>query len=361
MRKFCSHLPFDPFISIGMGIVSSICVGGRSICVSDSLGILPGHNKTEVEDLAGVEKPSSGKLHNTESRDSGIVANEIPYNYTLPNTLINTEEEVEQITPAHTPKVEKHPSADDVSPEEERPSRPHSCRLGHRGTSQLVARKNREKLSNFKESKILNLVRSKKANKNRISNEFDANNNGNKADRLSSSSEDEDNVLLVKKVNTPRGSKRKQSARLKSGKSNKMSPQIVADLGISSEDSDADELLSIPDETSEASCEKDDSSYRTGWVLDDENEKNTEANSEEAQSTPIPSDTSVSETYKVVSSKNNVAKKASEMSISSIGLILTSTADDITAPSPTNSDCFEWLCDFPCDNDMVSDFPLHLH
>lgn len=339
-----------------MGIVGSICVGGRSICISDSLGILPGHKETEVEDLAVVEKPSSGKLHNTESRDSGIVANEMPYNYTLPNTLVNTEEENEQRSPVPSPKVEKLPSAVDVTPQEERPSRPHSCRLGHRGTSQLVARKNREKNSNFKESKILNLVRSKKANRNRISNEFDANNNGIGADDLSSSSGEEDNVFLVKKTNTPRCSKRKQSSRLKSAKSTKMSPQIVADLDLSSDESAADELLSIPDETSEASYDKDDSSYRKGWVPSEGNETGVfpDANSEETDTTSRSADPNVSVAYKVVSSNHNVAKKASEMSISSIGLILTSTVDDNTAPSPTNSDCFEWLCDFPFDNDMVS-------
>ncbi|KAL4226885.1 hypothetical protein ACF0H5_014863 [Mactra antiquata] len=325
---------------MGTGI-STVCGSKRSVLIANSVRKLP----TIREDDSDVDvdneleiKPTSGKLHQAESRDSGIGENDIPggflfQRYNVSNTLKNSSE-------SNNEKV-KEKEKNEQNDETTRASRPHSCRLGHRGHK---GGRSEEKSKKLSDSQISRLVRSVKPDKSRTKGD-------NNLDELSDDTLSLNSVSSVSPdrqvINSRPKSARKRVNRKNKNKKNdeRLSAKLISDLDTSTDTETSDtDMLSIPDETGAFNRSKDESSRsRRGWV---KNENFTDVT---LTSSVVPrAGDGHTDMYRIVSGSYadmdiNLAKKASERSISSI--ILTPMDGMIT---PTNSEC----CDAPdlCNN-----------
>lgn len=128
--------PFKQDLGMGTGF-SVVCSSKRSVIISNSIRAVRRDPDVEADDTP-VRIPS--KLHACESRDSGIVENEIPHYLSFSRPDVNIEDEIFE----DDDQNDSDNSDDTVyrlEQLENKPSRPHSCRLGNRGNTA----KNRKK------------------------------------------------------------------------------------------------------------------------------------------------------------------------------------------------------------------------
>lgn len=326
---------------MGSGI-SSVCGSKRSVLVVNSVRKLPPipENETDSEIEAEVEiNPSSGKLHAAESRDSGIGENDIPNYFIRPNGsgfLRSSSNE-------SSPEKKKENDKGNEETTSARPSRPHSCRLGHRGHPSSAKRTRKTEVS---ESQIRRMVQSGKRQTTDVQSlELDYSN-----DKLILSS---DNDTLSNNSSSspvrdarPKSAKRRHRRNARS-RETKTSTRSIKDLDTSTDTDISDtDMLSIPDETNSFRGGKENGDRRRGWVG---NEDFTNIMVTSSRTPRMPG-----EFYRIVSGSFadadlNLAKKASERSISSV--ILTPMDGSCTR---TNSECFDAPNDFLYHNEGVS-------
>ena len=297
---------------------SVLCNTKRSVVViSASVQDVKKH-----EDVNDNIISSPRKLHPCESRDSGIVENEIPHGLPGFNRL-DTDSDNNII---EDEDGDDESSDDDILPTEvAKVSRPHSCRLGNRAS----ARKKPDDIV-LAEEKLVKLLRTGKTSNDSDENEKDFE----REDSFYGDTNQNNNAVNSTKTKV---------SRLKSGKDTS-GATVIGDLNSSSGESSDGEMWVIPDETIDQSRK---SSQRKGWVsqddvLDDESETNTLTSRS----------TNGMDYYRIVSDSYrrydaNIMKKASEMSISSILLM---PADGFS--SPTNTDLDE--------SNINNSLPFHL-
>lgn len=251
------------------------------------------------------------KLHPCESRDSGIVENEIPHG--LPGfNRVDTDSEYNIID--EDDGGDEDSSDDDFLPSEvTKVLRPHSCRLGNRSSSNK-----KSKDVALTEDKLVKMIRTGK----------------NGANSLEESEQDldrEDSFYGDSNGNNVnQRNKQTKASRLKSAK-DKSEPTVIGDLNSSSEEASDGETWVIPDETTGQSRK---SSQRKGWVSqDDVLGDETEASLTSRSASGMDYYRIVSDSYRRYDA--NLMKKASEMSISSILLM---PADGLCSPTNTDLD-----------------------
>lgn len=328
---------------MGTGI-STVCGSKRSVLITDSVRKLPTIRENDADSDIDVGadleiKPSSGKLHAAESRDSGIGENDVPNGY-----LVQRQNGSGFLRHSSDSSPEKNNNKVDSDEGGKRAFRPHSCRLGHRGHRDKGSANKPLRQNELSDSQIQRLVTS-------------ARNQKNKNDVSSSNSMGElsDDTLSLNSVSSVspdrRTNSRPKSARRRTCRRGRNTARTLdnPDSSTDTEISDTD-MLSIPDETGPFSKNKNDTPQRRGWVR-------TEDFTDVMISTSVtPRVGGTSDMYRIVSGSYtdidvNLAKKASERSISSI--ILTPMDGKST---PSNSECFDAQSDFSehCEGVSVS-------
>lgn len=314
---------------------SAVCGSKRSVLITNSVRKLPTIRENDVDSDIDVGadvdiNPSSGKLHAAESRDSGIGENDVPHSY-----LIQRPNGSEFLRNSSDSSPEKNNNSSKPGDDEKnaRASRPSSCRLGHRGHR---GKHDPAKLSpNLSDSQIQRLVTS-------------ARNQRNGAESGTSTGELSDDTLSLNSVSSvspdrrtntrPKSARRRGNRRGTSGgRSGRTSAQTVNDLDSSTDTEISDtDMLSIPDETGPFGRSKEETPQRRGWVR-------TEDFTDVMITTSVtPRAGGASDMYRIVSGTYsdidmNLAKKASERSISSIIL----TPMDGHSNTPSNSEWFD--------------------
>ncbi|XP_052285581.1 uncharacterized protein LOC127881606 isoform X4 [Dreissena polymorpha] len=319
---------------MGSGI-STLCTGKRSVFIANSVRKLPTIREDDVDSDFDVEhdleiNPTAGKLHPAESRDSGIGENDVPNGYFIQR---HNSSGFLKTSPDSSPETNNN---DNDTDEEHhvRVSRPHSCRLGHRGHRGQSANSKNVHRAELSESQIRNLVRSARNQTSRgahiIENTaFDLSDDNLSINSASSMSPDRRQTQ-----GRPKSSRRRSKGR------KKRTSGAVDDIDSSTDTdgvSDTD-MLSIPDETAPFSSRGEGAvvtPQRRGWV------RNDDFTDVMITTSVTPRVGTSTDTYRVVSGTFsdvdvNLAKKASERSISSI--ILTPLEGTCT---PTNSECFD--------------------
>ena len=326
---------------MGSGI-STVCTSKRSVLIVNSVRKLPPipENEADSEFEAEIEiNPRSGKLHAAESRDSGIGENDIPNYFTRTNGSGFLRSSSNESSPEK--KIEKGDDEEEMT--SSRPSRPHSCRLGHRGHPSSAKRTRKTEVS---ESQIRRMVQSGKRQSTEVQ-AFDFDDSNDKT--LESSDND---TLSCNSSSSPVCDARPKSARRRhrrntKSRETKNSVRNIKDLDTSTDTDISDtDMLSIPDETWSFNRGKDGNDRRRGWVG---NEDFTDIMVTTSCTPRTPGDF-----YRIVSGTFadvdvNLAKKASERSISSV--ILTPMDGVCTR---TNSECFDAPNDFLYHNEGVS-------
>ncbi|CAC5419432.1 unnamed protein product [Mytilus coruscus] len=222
---------------------SVLCNNKRSVVV-----VSASVQNIKQEDVNDNIITSPRKLHPCESRDSGIVENEIPHG--LPgfssvdgeNNIIDEDADGDDES-----------SDDDILPcEITKVSRPHSCRLGTRSSS----RKKPDDIV-LAEDKLVKILRNGKTRNN-------------SSDENEQDIEREDSFYGDTKQNIKSQlkfqDKRTKVSRLTSGKDTN-GATVIGDLNSSSGESSDGEMWVIPDETIDQSRK---SSQRKGWVSQDD-------------------------------------------------------------------------------------------
>lgn len=274
---------------------------------------------------------SPRKLHQCESRDSGIVENEIPHG--LPGfSRVDTDSENNIIEDEYG---DDESSGDDVIPSEvAKVSRPHSCRLGNRSASH----KKRDDIV-LAEDKLVQLIRTGKTGQS------SSDENQQDIVREDSFYGDSNQNIVNNNSNGKRSNRKTKVSRFKNGK-DLGGATTIGDLNSSSGESSDGEMWIIPDETNDKSRR---SSQRKGWVSQDD------VLDEETLTSRSDMDY-----YRIVSDSYsrydaNIMKKASEMSISSILLM---PSDGFC--SPTNTDMDEPINSLPFHLQRVSALISHI-
>ena len=326
---------------MGSGI-STVCGSKRSVLIVNSVRKLPPipENEADSEFETEIEiQPRSGKLHAAESRDSGIGENEVTNYFTRTNGSGFLQSSSNESSPEK--KIENEAEEDEMT--SARPSRPHSCRLGHRGHPSSAKRTRKTEVS---EHQIRRMVKSGKTNST-IVQPFDIENSNDKT--LDSSDND---TLSCNSSSSPARDARPKSARRRHrrnarSRETKTNARNIKDLDTSTDTDISDsDMLSIPDETWSVLRGKDGDDRRRGWVG---NEDFTDIMVTSSRTPRSPGDF-----YRIVSGSFadadvNLAKKASERSIS--GVILTPMDGVCTH---TNSECFDAPNDFLYHSEGVS-------
>lgn len=285
---------------------SVVCSSKRSVIISNSIQAVRKDPDVEADDTP-VRIPS--KLHACESRDSGIVENEIPHYLSFSRPDVNIEDEIFE-DDVQNDSDNSDDTVYRLEQLENKPSRPHSCRLGNRGNT-AKNRKNKDSL--VQEEKLVRILRQSKSSNQ---------------DRLTDDEQDdldrEDSFYQGFRVESARrGNKRKSAKSCKSD--GKRSSRTITDLNSSSDNDDVSdsEVWTIPDETDTLSPGSKGQGNRKGWVMEEG------ATTRESSGSTTPTSTRSGQTidyYKIVSESYerydaNLAKKASERSISSILLM----------------------------------------
>lgn len=285
---------------------SVVCSSKRSVIISNSIQAVRKDPDVEADDTP-VRIPS--KLHACESRDSGIVENEIPHYLSFSRPDVNIEDEIFE-DDVQNDSDNSDDTVYRLEQLENKPSRPHSCRLGNRGNT-AKNRKNKDSL--VQEEKLVRILRQSKSSNQ---------------DRLTDDEQDdldrEDSFYQGFRVESARrGNKRKSAKSCKSD--GKRSSRTITDLNSSSDNEDVSdsEVWTIPDETDTLSPGSKGQGNRKGWVMEEG------ATTRESSGSTTPTSTRSGQTidyYKIVSESYerydaNLAKKASERSISSILLM----------------------------------------
>lgn len=315
--------------------VSTVCGSKRSVLIANSVRKLPTIHEDDIDSDIDVEteleiKAKSGKLHQAESRDSGIGENDIPNGFLFQRQnassyLRNSSDS----SPEKTREKENNRQNEESS----RVSRPHSCRLGNRGHRGKTITAESARKTELSESQIRRLVRSAKGDP-LVSNKDTRGDLSDDTLSLNSVS----SVSPDRWTNTrPKSARRRLNKRNRNNKNEgKTSTRIISDLDSSTDTEISDtDMLSIPDETGAFNRSKDNTPRRKGWV------RNDDFTDVMISSSVTPRIGGPSGMYRIVSGTYsdmdvNLAKKASERSISSI--ILT-PMDGMN--TPTNSDCFD--------------------
>lgn len=322
--------------------MSALCGSKRSVLVINSVRKLPPipENEADSEIETEVEiHPSSGKLHAAESRDSGIGENDIP-NYFH---RVNGSGFLRSSSNDSSPEKKKEKENEDEEMTSARPSRPHSCRLGHRGHPSSAKRTRKTEVS---ESQIRRMVHSGRRQSSNNVKSFDLDGSNDKVLDFS------DNDTLSNNSSSspirdarPKSAKRRHRRNARA-RETKNSARKIRDLDTSTESDISDtDMLSIPDETGSFHRGKN-VDQRRGWVgIEDF----TDIMVTSSRTPRTPGDF-----YRIVSGSFadadlNLAKKASERSISSV--ILTPMDGSCTL---TNSECFDAPNDFLYHDEGVS-------
>lgn len=231
---------------------SVVCSSKRSVIISNSIRAVRKDPDVEADNTP-VRIP--GKLHACESRDSGIVENEIPHYLSFSRPDVNIEDEIFE----DDDQNESDNSDDTVyrlEHTENKPSRPHSCRLGNRGNT---AKNRKNKDSFVEEERLVRILRQSKSSNH---------------DRLSDDDQDEldreDSFYQGFRVESARrGNKRKSAKSCKSD--GKRSSRTITDLNSSSDNDDLSdsEVWTIPDETDTLSPGSKEQGNRKGWVTEE--------------------------------------------------------------------------------------------
>ncbi|XP_052781977.1 uncharacterized protein LOC128218359 isoform X2 [Mya arenaria] len=319
---------------MGSGI-SSVCTSKRSILIANSVRKLPTIHEDDVDSDIEIEQdleinPSSGKLHPAESRDSGIGENDIPHGYVF-----------QKVNGSGSDSSPEKNNNDVNTDEKTRVSRPRSCRLGHRGQKGQRVLNKVGQGTDLSDSQIRKFVRSAR-DKSYPAEIEDHSHCDLSDDTLSLNSTSSASPDRRQSNRQPKSANNKRRSNKRNKSSTRGSTEIVNDLDTSTDTdgvSDTD-MLSIPDETgplssSRSNRAKDDTPHRRGWVR-------TEDFTDVMITTSVtPRVGGHADMYRIVSGTYsdvdvNLAKKASERSISSI--ILTSVDGNTT---PTNSECFD--------------------
>ena len=314
---------------MGSGI-SALCVSKRSVLIENSVCKLPTIRENDVDsDIDEVGdgdiNPSTGKLHAADSRDSGIGENDVPNSY-----LIQRPNGSGFLRNSSDSSPEKNNNGgDDES--RTRSSRPHSCRLGHRGHKGRsgTSKQSVKAPTDITESQIQKLVTSSRNQRNW--GETGTLNNSLNRDSVGELSDDTlslNSVYSISPHDRPKSARKRNGRRHVSG-GNSARTEDILDSSTDTEISDTD-MLSIPDETGPFGRSKADT-QRRGWVR---TEDFTDFLITTTSVTPRVGDSS-NDMYRIVSATFtdndvNLAKKASERSISSI--ILT-PMDGLSSPS----------------------------
>ncbi|KAK3579092.1 hypothetical protein CHS0354_029951 [Potamilus streckersoni] len=255
---------------MGAGISTySLCGSDRSVLIPSTARKLPPIPENDMEYNIEMEteiKPSSGKLHPADSRDSGIGENDIPSGLLLKrngkhNDFSNGNNKVYD---GQRDVV----SDDDLSA---RPSRPRSCRLGHRGASHRsrVKHAHQQKAGNLPDSQIRRIIQHTNVESVVCT---DENFNEKRNDLDSSDNED----TLSNKSSSPQRDARPKSARRKlykrsTGHDGVSSARTISDLDSSTDTDISDtDMLSIPDETGNFQKGNTGTPRRRGWVRTDD-------------------------------------------------------------------------------------------
>ncbi|XP_061178735.1 uncharacterized protein LOC133187396 isoform X1 [Saccostrea echinata] len=313
---------------------SAVCSSKRSVIISNSIKAVRQDPDVDSDDTP-VRIPT--KLHACESRDSGIVENEISHYLSYSRPDVNIEDEI--FEDDHQSDSDNSNNSDDtvyrLEQLENKPLRPHSCRLGNRGNT-AKNRKNDD--SYVEEDKLVRLLRQSKSS------------NPHADDDVSDLDREDSFYQGFRVESARRGNKRKSAKSCKSD--GKRSSKTITDLNSSSDNEDwsDSEFWTIPDETDTLSPGSKGSVNRKGWVMEED------AITHESSGSTTPTSTRSGQTidyYKIVSESYqrydaNLAKKASERSISSILLM---PVDGFQ--TPTNSvDLFDT---------SFNSFPLPFH
>lgn len=320
--------------------VSTVCGSKRSVLISNSVRKLPTIHEDDLDSDIDVEaeleiKPTSGKLHQAESRDSGIGENDVPNGYlfqrqNLPAYLRNSSDS----SPEKTRELKNNEQNEEVT----RVSRPHSCRLGHRGHKGQPENAKNTKKTELSDSQIRRLVRSAKGDPSVSKRDQNIENTRDELSDDTLSLNSVSSVSPERQTSTrPKSARRRLNKRNRNAKNDGKNPtRVISDLDSSTDTEVSDtDMLSIPDETGAFNRSKDSTPNRKGWVR---NEDFTDVMISSSVTPRIGAPTGM---YRIVSGTYadmdvNLAKKASERSISSI--ILTPMDGMIT---PTNPECFE--------------------
>lgn len=342
--------------AMGTGI-STLCVSKRSVLIANNVRTLPTIRENDVDSDIDVGadleiNPSTGKLHAAESRDSGIGENDVPHGYMQHRP--NGSGFLRSSSDSSPEKNNNTKNDDDES--RSRSTRPHSCRLGHRGHRGRSNTHKQTAKTELTESQIQRLVTSSR-NKRNAGDLVTANSVS--RDSIGELSDDTLSLNSVSSVSPDgRANVRPKSARRRHGRRHGRNTARTVDNLDSSTDteiSDTD-MLSIPDETGPFGRSKAEA-QRRGWVR-------TEDFTDVMISTSVtPRVGGPTDMYRIVSGTYsdfdvNLAKKASERSISSI--ILTPMDGHST---PTNSECFHAqndLCNH-CEGVSVPSLRLNLN
>ncbi|XP_053377512.1 uncharacterized protein LOC123530427 isoform X3 [Mercenaria mercenaria] len=251
--------------------VSTVCGSKRSVLIANSVRKLPTIREDDIDSDIDVEaeleiKPTSGKLHQAESRDSGIGENDVPNGYLFQRQ--NLSANLRNSSDSSPEKSREHEN-NKQNEQTTRVSRPHSCRLGHRGHrghSESVGSSRKAELS---DSQIRRLVRSAKGDPL-------VSNAENIRDELS------DDTLSLNSVSSlspdrrtnarPKSARRRLNKRNRNNKSEgKNSARLISDLDSSTDTEISDtDMLSIPDETGAFNRSKDNTPRRKGWVRNED-------------------------------------------------------------------------------------------
>lgn len=231
---------------------SVVCSSKRSVIISNSIQAVRKDPDVEADDTP-VRIPS--KLHACESRDSGIVENEIPHYLSFSRPDVNIEDEIFE-DDVQNDSDNSDDTVYRLEQLENKPSRPHSCRLGNRGNT-AKNRKNKDSL--VQEEKLVRILRQSKSSNQ---------------DRLTDDEQDdldrEDSFYQGFRVESARrGNKRKSAKSYKSD--GKRSSRTITDLNSSSDNDDVSdsEVWTIPDETDTLSPGSKGQGNRKGWVMEE--------------------------------------------------------------------------------------------
>jgi hypothetical protein len=285
---------------------SAVCSSKRSVIISNSIKAVRRDPDVDPDDTP-IRTPS--KLHACESRDSGIVENEIPHYLSFSRPDVNIEDEIfEDDSQSNSDNSDETVYRLDQS--ETKPSRPHSCRLGNRGNT---AKSRINKDSFVEEDRLVRLLRQTKSSNHETPDD----------DEVDDLDREDSFYQGFQEESVRRGNKRKSAKSCKSD--GKRSTRTITDLNSSSENEDwsDSEFWTIPDETDSMSPGGKGGENRKGWVMEDNR------TTHESSGSTTPTSTRSGQTidyYKIVSESYqrydaNLAKKASERSISSILLM----------------------------------------
>ncbi|XP_061178736.1 uncharacterized protein LOC133187396 isoform X2 [Saccostrea echinata] len=233
---------------------SAVCSSKRSVIISNSIKAVRQDPDVDSDDTP-VRIPT--KLHACESRDSGIVENEISHYLSYSRPDVNIEDEI--FEDDHQSDSDNSNNSDDtvyrLEQLENKPLRPHSCRLGNRGNT-AKNRKNDD--SYVEEDKLVRLLRQSKSS------------NPHADDDVSDLDREDSFYQGFRVESARRGNKRKSAKSCKSD--GKRSSKTITDLNSSSDNEDwsDSEFWTIPDETDTLSPGSKGSVNRKGWVMEED-------------------------------------------------------------------------------------------